>query len=70
MLHPRNSSKLEPQILRYLTVRIQLEILIEFEFVPRNVSFSILQIAGVYHCQWNLRYAMSEIYDMNDTLSV
>jgi len=33
---------------RYLAVQIQIEILVEFELVPRNLSFWIWWISGVY----------------------
>jgi len=35
---PQNLPNLETQISWYLAVQIQIEILVEFEFVPRNLS--------------------------------
>jgi len=34
----QNASNRQPQIPQYLAVKIQIEILIEFEFVPGNLS--------------------------------
>ena len=42
------------QISQYLAVKIQIEI--ELEFVPRNVSFRIWWILRVQQFQWNLSY--------------
>jgi len=47
MLHPRNPPNPATQIPRYLAVQIQTEILVEFEFVPRNFSITKLDFGGV-----------------------
>ena len=46
----------ETRIPQYLAVQIQIWILAEFEFVQRNLSFSIWWISGVQHFQWKLSY--------------
>ena len=46
------------QTLRFLCIslHIQAEILVWFEFVPRNLSFWILWISGLSHFQWSVSY--------------
>jgi len=51
MTHPRNSPNRQTQISRCLAVQIQIEILIEFEFVQKNLSFVIRRISGVQRFQ-------------------
>ena len=45
--HPQNPPNPETQISRYLTVQIQVQILVWIEFVPRNMSFWIWWILGL-----------------------
>ena len=47
MLQPRNPPNRATQIPRYLKVQIQIENLVEFEFVPRNLGIAIWWISGV-----------------------
>ena len=47
----------EIQILRYLAVQIQIEILVSFEFVPRNLKFLMQSILGMQQFQWNLSHS-------------
>jgi len=39
MPHPRNPPNREIEIPQYLAVQIQMEILVEFEFVSKTLSF-------------------------------
>ena len=48
MLHSRNQPNRETRISRYLASQIQIEILMYFECVPRDLCFSISQIWSVY----------------------
>ena len=44
-LHLRNQPNRKTQIPQYLAVQIQIEMLVSFEFIPRNFSFSIWWIS-------------------------
>jgi len=55
-LLPQNLPIREILIPRYLTVQNQIGILVLFEFVPRNLSFSIGWMSGVWHFRWKLSY--------------
>jgi len=46
LLHPQNPPNRDTQISRYLTVQIQIEILISFEFVLKSLCFWIWWIWG------------------------
>jgi len=45
-VHPRHPPNREIQISQYLAVKIQIENLVEFEFVPRTLSFWIWWNSG------------------------
>ena len=45
-ISPKSTNQ-ETQIPRYLAVQIQIEIVVHFEFVPRNLSISIWWISRV-----------------------
>jgi len=47
MLQPRNPPNRATHIPRYLAIQIQIEISVEFEFVPRNLGIAIWWISGV-----------------------
>jgi len=59
MLHPRSPHNRETHLSRYLAVQIEIEIeiLVEHEFVPRNLSIWIWWLWGVCRFQWNLSYS-------------
>jgi len=54
--YPQNPPNLRTLISQYLAVQIRIEILVYFEFVPRNLSFWIWWISGLKHFQWKLSY--------------
>jgi len=54
MPHSQNPPNREPRIPRYFAVQIQIEILVEFGIVLRNLRFSIWWISR--HFQWNRSY--------------
>jgi len=56
ILPPQNPPDRETQISRHLAVQLKFVFLVEFEFVPRNLSFSIW-ISGMYQFQWHLSIA-------------
>jgi len=64
MLHPQNPTDWATQIPLYLAVQIQIEILVKFEFVPRNLGIPKFQqiaiwwISGVEHVEWNVSYTI------------
>jgi len=64
MQHTQNPTNRATQIPLYLAVQIQIEILVEFEFVPRNLGIpkfhqiAIWWISGVEHVQRNLSYTL------------
>ena len=49
--HPRNPPNRKTQIARYLAIQnqIDMDISVQFEFVPRNLSFLIWWISDVWH---------------------
>jgi len=53
MLHPRNPPNPETQIPRNLVVQIQIEILVQFEFVLKNSSVWIGRMSGCIIFGWN-----------------
>jgi len=69
MQQPRNPSDRETQIPQYLAAQIHIEILVGFEFVPRNSSFSIWWISGVWQFQWKL-HMLCVILDMCSDISL
>jgi len=57
---PPKSTESRTQIFQYLAVQIRMVILVKFEFVPKNLSFSIWWISEEVHFQWNLSQSSVE----------
>jgi hypothetical protein len=55
---PQIPSNRETLIPLHLGVQFQIGILVQFEFVPKNFSFSIWWILGLWHVQWHLFYGI------------
>jgi len=58
MQHLRSPPNRKTHIPQYLAVQIQIDILIEFKFVPKNWSFWIRWIWECQHFQWKLSYLL------------
>ena len=58
MQHLRSPPNRNTHISQYLAVQIQIDFLIEFEFIPENRSFWIRWIWGWQHFQWKLPYLL------------
>ena len=61
MHHPRHQPKRKTQIHWYLAVQIQIENLVQFEFVPGNLNFRLWQIGRWFIFSGNCHRAIMHV---------